>query len=117
MPLGEIEAIWPVSSDISQARRTSLHHSRFLAFGLAHNFSVAFRPCTQAMKTPSFCGFGTTRASVTTKDAGVSALACRLAAREQRYVPSSRADIRERRSEAQQSAAEINPAFDSSSSS
>src|ERR1700704_1560575 len=77
MPLGLTEAIRPVSSEISQARRTSVHHS-FSSLPLASpmKFSVSSFPCTQAMEnSTSFCGFGTTKGSTTTNDEGVAAVA------------------------------------------
>src|SRR5262245_8785677 len=76
-PLGGIERISPVSSEISQARRTSLHHSfASLPFASPMNFNVASSPWTQAMENAaSFCGAGTTSASVTTNEAGTSAAA------------------------------------------
>ena len=72
MPLGLIEVISPVSSEISQARRTSVHHSLLSGpFGLAQKWSVASSPCTQEMVncTPA-AGGGTISASATSKVPG-----------------------------------------------
>src|SRR5262245_52835825 len=66
-PLVLVDVILPVSSAISQARLTSVHHSLFSGpLASPMNLSVSSLPCTQEMvnSTPD-CGGGTISASTT----------------------------------------------------